>query len=422
MGIIICVSSNKGQSFSEDGCESESRESKEQWETNSGKILSGQTRKNGADDTSSNHVEKKVQTRKDIATPLISAENPEGGSPNVAFAVQDDKPRDMFHKANNRGFDLLEEQYEGKWSGDFEFICMGDPQIGFYDQKKEEEFSTKAVSFINLMKPRFVVVCGDHTHNLEDIWSKKKGLEHGRKKRIEELKAYKNIYRKLDKDIPLVCVCGNHDVGNKPTERTTQLYKDEFGDDYFAFWCGGVKFIAVNSQIIQGLEESNELAKAHQEWFDEELARHMDDNKPVHLVAMAHIPPFCFDMKEASCNFNWPEEKRKTWLDKMVDAGVSKFYCAHYHHRSGGRYRELEVVVAAAIGTHIKRKTVPEEIKDDIVQRANFLLAGESFGGLKLEEDLSGLQVVTVTKEGLSEEWLTIAQMNKKISESEKLQ
>jgi len=388
-------------------------------ETNSGKINTEQKSKDGADGTVSKHVEnslKEVDNRKETDTPLVGAENSSGDSPSVKIAVQDIQ-RDMFHKAKNRKFDMLDWQYEAKWGGNYEFICIGDPQIGFFDQEKEEEFSRRAVSFINQRKPRFVVVCGDHTHNLEDIWSKK-GLKHGQKRRIEELRAYKDIYRNLNKDIPLVCVCGNHDVGNQPTKMTIQLYKDEFGDDYFAFWCGGVKFIVVNSQIIQGLDESNELAKAHQEWFDEELARHVDDNKPVHLVPMCHIPPFCYDMKEDDCNFNWPAAKREKWLDKLVDAGVRKFYCAHYHHRSGGKYRELEVVVTSALGTHIKRKAAPEEMKDDIVKQANFLLSGGSFDGLKLDEDLSGVQVVTVTKESLSEEWLTIAQMNKEISQS----
>jgi len=294
---------------------------------------------------------------------------------------------------------------------------MGDPQIGFFDQEKELEFSRQAVTFINMSKPRFVVVCGDHTHNLEDIWSKK-GLEHGRKKRIEELKAYKDIYRKLDKDIPLVCVCGNHDVGNKPTMETIQLYTEEFGDDYLAFWCGGVKFIVVNSQIIQGLEESNEIARAHEDWFEEELLKHVDDKQPKHLVAMCHIPPFCFDMKEDDCNFNWPAEKRRKWLDMMVGAGVKKIYCAHYHHHARGIYKGLEVVVASALGTYIKRKVVPKDIQGDRALEANFLLGGGSFDGLKLEEDLSGLLAVAVTKEGLTEKWLTIADMNRKVSES----
>ena len=32
-------------------------------------------------------------------------------------------------------------------------------------------------------------------------------------------------YSRLDKSIPLVCVCGNHDVGNRPTVETIEGYR-----------------------------------------------------------------------------------------------------------------------------------------------------------------------------------------------------
>jgi len=200
-------------------------------------------------------------------------------------------PPDMFLRAANRNFRGMTKEKESSWKGKFDFICMGDPQIGMRDRQKEEEFSKRAVEFINRRKVKFVIICGDHTHNLEGIWNKgdKKA---GRKKRIDQLKAYKDIYSKLDKDIPLVCVCGNHDVGNQPTKETIDLYREEFGDDYFTFWAGGVKFICLNSQLIQGPNEAPDLAKAHEDWFDLEVNK----DRPLHLVVCAHIPPFCYDM------------------------------------------------------------------------------------------------------------------------------
>ena len=37
----------------------------------------------------------------------------------------------------------------------------------------------------------------------------------------------------LDASIPMVCVCGNHDVGNRPNSATISAFRDRFGDDYF---------------------------------------------------------------------------------------------------------------------------------------------------------------------------------------------
>jgi len=321
----------------------------------------------------------------------------------------------MFLRAQNREFFGMAESNESKWNGSYEFICMGDPQFGMGDQQREEEFSRLAVEFINQRKNsiKFVIICGDHTHNLEDFWSKG-DLEGGQRKRLEELVAYKKVYSKLDKSIPLVCVCGNHDVGNKPTTKTIQLYKEEFGDDYFSFWCGGVKFIVLNSQIIQGLETSNALSIAHEKWVDE-VFEMKHENEPMHSVVMCHIPPFCWDVQEDDTNFNWPKGKREMWLDKMLKADVKKVYCSHYHRRAGGKYKGLEVVVSGALGTHILTKDVPKEFRGSKLDEINFKLSYQGFGGTEVNEKTSGLQVVSVSSEGLDEEWLSIAQITKEI-------
>jgi len=338
---------------------------------------------------------------------------------NMDIVLKDTKPRrmNMFLRAQNREFCGMTEIEGSIWKGNYEFICMGDPQIGMGDQVKEEEFSRLAVEFINKRKDRikFVVVCGDHTHNLEGLWSKG-DAEGGRKKRIQELAAFKDIYSKLDNTIPLVCVCGNHDVGNKPTEKTIQLYKEEFGDDYLSFWCGGVKFTVLNSQIVQGLSSSDELSVAHEKWADEEFER-KHENEPVHSVVMCHIPPFCWDAEENHTNFNWPKDKREMWLEKMVKANVKKVYSSHYHRRAGGWYKDLEVVVSGALGTNIRTKETPLDFQKSRIDEINFKLSYEGFGGVEASEEISGLQVVTVRKEGLSEKWLNIRQIKKEINE-----
>lgn len=334
---------------------------------------------------------------------------------NNADSKVETKNVNMFLRAQNREFFGMTESNDSIWTGNYEFICMGDPQFGMGDQERVEEFSRLAVEFINQRKNRikFVIVCGDHTHNLEDFWSKG-DIEGGRMKRLQELAAYKKIYSRLDKDIPLVCVCGNHDVGNKPTAKTIQLYKEEFGDDYFSFWCGGVKFCVINSQIIQGLEPSNELSIAHEKWVDEEFEK-KHENEPVHSVVMCHIPPFCWDVEEQNTNFNWPKSKREMWLDKMLKADVKKVYCSHYHRRAGGIYKGLEVVVSGALGTHILTKDTPKELRKSKLDEINFKLSYQGFGGTEVNEKTSGLQIVSVSREGLNEKWLNIAQMKKEL-------
>ena len=73
----------------------------------------------------------------------------------------------------------------------------------------------------------------------------------GDKYREEQVADYKSLLSELHPDIALVCVCGNHDIGNTPTPATVQRYREDFGDDYFSFWVGGVKCIVLNSQFYE---------------------------------------------------------------------------------------------------------------------------------------------------------------------------
>jgi len=320
----------------------------------------------------------------------------------------------MFLRGKNRKYCGLDQETEGKRTENFEFIWMGDPQIGFDNEEQEKINTIRTVRFINerfkKQVIKFVVVCGDHTNNFENIWDKKETLEVNREKRKLQLKSYKSIWRKLDPNIPLVCVCGNHDVGNAPTKDTIGLYTEEFGDDYFAFWAGGVKFLVVNSQLVQQPEKSGTLALEQDIWFEKELMK--DKCKQ---IVFAHIPPFCWHVDENDTNFNWPKVRRRKWLDKMVEAGVRNMYCAHYHRRAEGTYKDLKVMITGAVGTSIMTKDVPKDIKGDELGEANFKISFDAFGGLNAKPEISGLYVVTVREDGVSEEWMSIADITKKI-------
>ena len=64
-----------------------------------------------------------------------------------------------------------------------------------------------------------------------------------------------------------VCVCGNHDVGNRPTKDTIENYKNTFGDDYFSFWFGGVHFMVLNSQLYEDCSLVEDIAIAQNKWL-----------------------------------------------------------------------------------------------------------------------------------------------------------
>ncbi|GBO05530.1 Serine/threonine-protein phosphatase CPPED1 [Araneus ventricosus] len=141
----------------------------------------------------------------------------------------------------------------------------------------------------------------------------------GTRLRHPQEQAFFRAFRELHPDIPLVCVCGNHDVGNNPTQESIQTYKSKFGDDYFTFYCGGVMFIVINSQFYKAPEQVQDLAAEHDRWLDEQLEE-AKSGKYKHVVVFQHIPWFIRNPDEEDLYFNINTEIREKMLKKFYEA------------------------------------------------------------------------------------------------------
>lgn len=238
---------------------------------------------------------------------------------------------------------------EKEWKGPFCFIQGADPQYGMIDDMAEKkplrwqteiELTRKAVVAINAMnpKPKFFVVCGDLVHAMpgEDL-------------RDEQEADFKREFAKVDPSIPLVCVCGNHDIGNTPTRQSIQNFKDNFGDDYFGFWVGGVRFLVLNSQLYEDASKVEDMKKEQDVWLDAELAAAKSSGCK-HLVLFQHIPWFLQTADEEDEYFNINRDVRIPMLEKFLAAGVNAIFCGHYHRNAGGSYKGIQEVVTSAMG------------------------------------------------------------------------
>ncbi|GAB6029177.1 hypothetical protein CHUAL_004952 [Chamberlinius hualienensis] len=258
--------------------------------------------------------------------------------------------------AADKVFRFFDDEAEKSWKGSFFFIQGADTQYGMMDGIKtgntgtvwEEEIalSKQAVTAINRMhpKPKFFVICGDITDAFPEEYPEMK------ERQIADLK---KVFAELDDSIPMVCVCGNHDIGNTPTEKTIQRYRTTFGDDYFSFWCGGVFFIVLNSQYQWDDSNVKEQSEEHSKWLDEQLDR-IKTSGCKHAIIFQHIPWFLFDPNEGDNGiFSFTPEIRKQMLEKFLNAGVSAIFCGHYHRNAGGFYGPMEQVVTSAIGAQL---------------------------------------------------------------------
>lgn len=238
------------------------------------------------------------------------------------------------------------------WKDNFCFVQAADSQLGLIDswaRKQEEEtweedvrLSKLSVQCANQLEPRpkFMVICGDLIN-----------AEPTKRHYQAQMKDFKEIYSALECDIPLVCVCGNHDVGNTPTAENVQSYRSNYGDDYFSFWVEGVFFIVLNSQYYFDRSLVPDEYANQESWLDEQLEV---SKSAQHTVVFQHIPPFISTADEPDQYFNLPLSQRTRFLSKLKEAGVRHLFCGHYHGNAVNRDDNLEVVVTSAIGQQLR--------------------------------------------------------------------
>lgn len=239
------------------------------------------------------------------------------------------------------------------WKENFYFVIGADPQFGFFHMKHSIEYPDAkkkctwedeiklteiAVQKINKLnpKPKFFIVCGDLTNEYPECNAQIKS---------EQIASFKKIFSQVDSDIPLLCVCGNHDVGDAATPESISRYRSEFGDDYYSFWCGGIFFIVYNSQYFKEPEFIVELAAEHEKWFDEQLAKAVN----CRIVLIGHIPWFWTILDEEDNIYNITLDLRKKMMKKLHDAGVRYMFFGHRHRNEFASYKDMELVITTSM-------------------------------------------------------------------------
>ena len=179
-----------------------------------------------------------------------------------------------FVRAVDRQYIGLDER---TWTGEFTFALMADVQLGMLEGnypasgeswEVEMQMAARCVAHVNTMQPRpkFVIICGDLVDAAppasRSTVEKLPDMEENSLNR-QQMRDFKKVFSQVDSDIPLVCVCGNHDVGDMPNRQTVQLWQRDFGDDYYEFWCGGCRFLVLNSQLFAAQVQNASVIRKH---------------------------------------------------------------------------------------------------------------------------------------------------------------
>lgn len=215
---------------------------------------------------------------------------------------------------------------------------MADTQFGFFNENKEFRRETRnmeaAIAAANKLKPAFVVICGDLVNKPADP---------------AQIAEYKRIAAKLDPDIKLYNVSGNHDVENAPTAESLALYKQYFGDDRYTFRSRNIFGIIINSSLIKDPSLSPSEAAEQELWLKNTLINAQNSGAKNIMVFMHHSL-FLNKPDEPDEYFNISLERRKVYLDLFKKYGVKQVFAGHYHRNAFGRDGELEMITTGPVG------------------------------------------------------------------------
>ena len=180
--------------------------------------------------------------------------------------------------------------------------------------------------------PRFVVHLGDIVHPVPSLPSFH-----------DAVARFKAIASQLR--VPLHVIPGNHDVGDKtvdwmPAEQVCDdflaTYRKAFGADFHAFDEGGVRFVMLNSLLLNsGLaDEARQRA-----W----LADRIDTAGDLRVFLFMHYPPYIHRPDEAG-NYDNVDEPARSWLlDQIAKPPVEAVFAGHVHNFWYDRAGEAEM-------------------------------------------------------------------------------
>jgi serine/threonine-protein phosphatase CPPED1 len=228
----------------------------------------------------------------------------------------------------------------------FFFLQMADTQLGksrpsggMSSVEVDLALMRKAIAHANRLKPAFITICGDLVNE------RPMGTENRRQVRL-----FKEALAGLDPSIKVRLLTGNHDVDDadlkKPTPTTINWYKEQFGDDFYAFSVGGTRFVAIDSSVIKDPSKVRDHADDQDDFIRRELNA---ASNAQHVFMLQHHPWLLTnpsDKYELRTN-------RSEYLSLLKTKKVEAVWAGHYHQNDLVRKDGIEHVTTSAIGKQL---------------------------------------------------------------------
>jgi hypothetical protein len=212
-------------------------------------------------------------------------------------------------------------------------------------------------------------------------------------------KDFVQIWDKLHPDIALVCLCGNHDVGNRPDRASIQRFTAQFGDDYLAFWAEDTYNIMLNTSLFNDPTTAQDLYREQLEWLEARLV-YASDLTASHIFVFGHHPWFLYRDDETAEDLAGKESPYPTeWGTREKGFPDSYFHIPiEYRRRVMELFRQHKV--SAAFSGHFHQNLVSKSsFGMDMIVTSSLSMVFESTGKpaeMMDEPNTRGIRVVTV--------------------------
>lgn len=303
------------------------------------------------------------------------------------------------------------------------FVIAADTQFGVMmdgfvmanpSWESEIELSRQCVAKINAMEPKplFVSVCGDlvdtegsFTNSCASWKNVMNSWERSTVHR-QQNQDFKQVWSDLDKNIGLVCLCGNHDIGSRPTPESIDFFKDSFGDEYLSFWANGTYNICVNNCLFYENEGAPDLYQEQLTWLEGRLS-YANEKGATHIFVFSHYPWFLYHEDEtkedvASASkppkgwgeqgdefpdwyFHVPLERRKEAFKLFKEYKVTACFSGHFHQNLSAKTSwGMDMIVTGPLSLILKSSS-----KQNLFEEKN-----------EEEPDVCGMRIVDVEATG----------------------
>lgn len=299
------------------------------------------------------------------------------------------------------------------------FVVAADTQLGMINENQdweiEMEYGRRAIEQINALRPRplYCCICGDLVDMCSGIYKgkPKRFLKQGdiatignttdASKQVDvwtedecdniqdrQNNDMKQIWSHLHPDIALICLCGNHDIGNRPTPQSIQKFKNNFGDDYLAFWVNGTYNVVLNSALFSDPTDAMLLYDQQLHWLELQLqyahrysARNIfvfshhpwflynEDEDVEDLKGLSYLIPGNTELYVSDSYFPIPKVYRQTVIKLFQQYNVSACFAGHYHqnvisHSTFG----MEMIVTGGLSMVLESTSNPNVRNEPLTQ------------------------------------------------------